>query len=511
MEVASKDKLVVTAAAAAHAKQDCTPATATVCPVSAIAAVKDTLSPDAAAQPTKANAAAATEAQALASKPAVSAWTQSLTGNVAAQVSQGVEPADAPVTEGPNSDTAKPLPAAASPDAGGPSARNGTSAVFDGSAAPSGPPAPGGPTAPAPDSPTAADSPTPAGGSTAHDGPMVPGGPIAHDGPIAPADPPASTTNNSSKKRKQAKQPSKGAAGGAASQRKRKKPPGSKVKAGDAGTNMGNQGEARTSVSTMDYTAGEASSTPPWRCSHDGEVASPHKDRAKQHAGPDADSEKIRPPPVADTSHSKPQKHPREPDSGPQLLGDNPKQHPFEPESKSQQHVHEPGHSLQEHRTAEAFTAAQHMGSTPAGAGPPAPVATHKDTHMQAATSTPPWDAPPAQEPPPAAHMQAADPTLGGLPPQQQSTLQADDRVGQKELGNALQQHGQEQRQDTAQQPQELSQQQQQQSKQQQQQSEGQLSQPAPGKRLDLAQDEQLTPAAAECQRQKDTEVIRRQ
>ena len=199
------------------------------------------------------------------------------------------------------------------------------------------------------------------------------------------------------------------------------------------------------------------------------------------------------------------------PDSGPQQLRDNPKQRPSVPKSDTHQHVHEPSHSPSEHHTGKISTAAQHVGSPPARGAAPAPAA----PHMQAANS---------KETPPAAaedtHMQTADPTPAGLPPQQQSSVLAGDRVGQEEVGDALQQHGQERRHNTAQQPQELSQQlQQQQSKQQPEQSQGQLARLAPGKGLDHTEDQQLTQqltqqqqqsaVEAECQRQKDAEVIR--
>ena len=575
LEVASKNELIVTAAAVAHAKQDRTPATAKASPDSTEAAVKDAHLPNAAALPTQANAAAATAAQALAPKAAETALTYSLTANVAAQVSTEEEPADAPVAEGPSSHTA------ASPDTGG--LHSGSIAASDCPAAAdapasSGPPAPGGPTASdsptAPTGPTAHDDPTTAGGFTAPAGPTAPDGPTtaggatapagstapdglttaggcvvpagptapdgptsssapdgpcarngrtapngptapdgptagdstAADGPTAPAGPPASTTKKSSKKRKQAKQPSKGAAGGTASQRKRKKPSGSQVAAGGEPTHMEHQGEAKTSVSTIDYAMAEASTTAPETSGHDGEFASPDRARARQHEGTGADSEKNWPP-VANALHSKPQQHLFMPDSGPQQLRDNPKQRPSVPKSDTQQHVHEPSHSPSEHHTGKISTAAQHVGSPRARGAAPAPAA----PHMQAANS---------KETPPAAaedtHMQTADPTPAGLPPQQQSSVLAGDRVGQEEVGDALQQHGQERRHNTAQQPQELSQQlQQQQSKQQPEQSQGQLAQLAPGKGLDHTEDQQLTQqqqqsaVEAECQRQKDAEVIR--
>lgn len=466
LEVACEDKLVVTAAAAAHAKQDRTAAAATGCPGSTQAAVRDIHPPSTAAQPKKANAAAATEPQALAPKPNVTA------PDVAAQVAQGREPADAQDSHRQNPHTAGPVSAAASRDTGSPTAPHGPIAASDGPAAPSSPAAPGGPTGPAP------------------------------DGPIAPAGPPASTTKKSSKKRKQAKQLSKSAASGTASQRKRKKASGSKIAAAGAGTDAGHQGEARTSVSTLEYAVGEPSSTPHGRAGHDGEVASPNKDRTEQHEDTDLNSEKNRPQRLANTlpsqslqhlslPKSSPEQHPNEPMA-------NPKPHPAAPELNPQQLSHE----------FRGSSAAHQVGSFPA-----------KHT-------LPPQEEPAAQEAPlltTDTHIQVSDPAPGDHPPQQQSSSQADDRTRQSAPGNAVGRHGVQQQQDTAQQPQELPQQQQQQqqhelsqqqqqqqsSKQPQQPSAGQLAQPTPGDGLTHAQEKQLTAAETEWHGQTDAEVIR--
>lgn len=515
LEAASKDRLVVTAAAAAHAKQDRTPAAAALSLGSTEAHGQDGVPPSAAAEPKQPKPAAA-GAQAAASKPATATVSmQSLTTDLARQVSEEEGHVDASLTRGPNSPTAKSPSAAASLVPTSPTAPSALPA-------PKGPTAPEGPTAPAPAGPTAPAPPT------------------------ALCNPPAHTTKQSSKKRKQAKQPSKGAAGTTVGQRKRKKPSGSEVTAAGAGSGLAHQGEAKTSVSTLDYTVDDPSGTTLGDAGHGGEVASPNKEEAEQRE--DADPNPVRAQlalvackpkwlPLSPTSSSLAARESR----AAQHVGSPPVQEP--PTAAEDTHMQAAG------PTYGAHPPQQHVGSPSAQEAPSAA----DDTHMQVAGPTHGGDASqqhvgstPIQEPPATAddtHMQAADPTPGAHPSHQQSSLQADDRSRQNEPVTTVERHGSQQRQDTAkeqqQQQQETPHQQQQQlelpqlqqdqqelhqqqlkqqqkelpHQQQQQQQEhfpGPLSQPAQSKGSDHSQ-EQLSAGEAEGQHQRDAEVIRPQ
>ena len=503
LEEASKDKLVVTAAAAAHGQLDRTPAAATLRSIAA--QVQDAVPPSAGAVPKQPTSAAATRAQeSVLETAAANVPAQSLTAAVARQVSEVKGPVDAPLTRGPNSPTAKSPSATASPTS---------------STAPSALPAPKGPTAPA--GPTAAASPN------APEAPMAaaPAGPTAR--PTALGNPPAHATKQSSKKRKQAKQATKGAAGGTVSQRKRKKPSGSEGTAASAGNDLAHQEQAKTSVSTLDYTVGDPSSTTLGDPGHEGEVASANKDGAEQHEHADPDSVRanlellaVKPnwPPLSPTSSSLAAREP----TAAQHVRSLPPQEP--PTAADVTHMQTADAT---HVTTHGAHPPQQHGRSPLAQEPPTVA---EDTHVQAAGPTsgshPPQQhvrSDPAQDPPTTAddtHTQPADPNHVAHPPHQQSSLQADDRSRQHDP-DTVERHGLQQRQDTAKQelhqqqqqqkelpPQQQPQKQQQKQQQVQEQFPGQPAQPAQSKGSDQAQ-EQLIAAEGEGQQQKDAEVIR--